>query len=500
LAATGVIEKFLRQARGRYLANLAFYHAAVAVCIGAAGTIALLLLGTQVLDWQWPAALAAAGAVAGIIRARRQVASAYRIAQLVDERLKLQDRVSTVYYFRHGGATAPPGSVETIERQAAERLQAAEMRQAIPFTWPAPAYTAVALLAMCGGLLGIRYGLLKTLDLSRPLAQIEFNPFAGPPEVQASTKKSVIQERLEEQLKQMGLSLDDLPSPEEQGERPQPDNITADPTPEGEPEPGENGQITSEKGKASDSEPSEPGEKGDAAEGDAENSDSPGEPLPQPGKQQTRPQQPKKGKPGESNSSLMDKMRDALANLLNKLKQSPSDQQTQQQSASNQQDGSQQAQGQKGMQSQSKSQDGQPSPSDQGDKDGEGEKVAGNQKSASEKAADRPGSEESKTGMGKQDGNKDIRDAEQLAAMGKISEIFGKRAQQITGEITLEVPSGKQNLKTAYTNTQATHTGAGGEVDRDEIPLSYHAYIQRYFEEVRKLPVKPKQDAAPTAR
>src|SRR3712207_8585668 len=50
----------------------------------------------------------------------------------------------------------------------------------------------------------------------------------------------------------------------------------------------------------------------------------------------------------------------------------------------------------------------------------------------------------SKTGMGKQDGDKALREAEQLAAMGKISEIIGKRAQQLSGEITVEVSSGKQ--------------------------------------------------------
>ena len=78
--------------------------------------------------------------------------------------------------------------------------------------------------------------------------------------------------------------------------------------------------------------------------------------------------------------------------------------------------------------------------------------------------------------------------------------LFGKRAQQISGEMTIEVPSGKQQLKTAYTDKQAAHSGVGSEVNRDEIPLAYQPYIQRYFEEVRKTPAKAKAPAPPLAR
>jgi hypothetical protein len=99
--------------------------------------------------------------------------------------------------------------------------------------------------------------------------------------------------------------------------------------------------------------------------------------------------------------------------------------------------------------------------------------------------------------MGQQDGEKAIREAQQLAAMGKISEIFGKRAQQLTGEMTVEVSSGKQQLKTAWSERKALHADTGAEVNRDEIPLAYQSYIQRYFEEVRKTPAKAKRESTP---
>ena len=95
--------------------------------------------------------------------------------------------------------------------------------------------------------------------------------------------------------------------------------------------------------------------------------------------------------------------------------------------------------------------------------------------------------QEGKTGIGKEDGDKQLRDAENQAAMGKISELLGKRAQNITGEMMVEVSSGKQqSLKTQYSNQRASHTEAGGEIHRDEVPLIYQQYVQQYFEEIRK--------------
>ena len=50
----------------------------------------------------------------------------------------------------------------------------------------------------------------------------------------------------------------------------------------------------------------------------------------------------------------------------------------------------------------------------------------------------------------------------------------------------IEVSSGKQQqLRTAYTNRNAAHHEAGGEIHRDEVPLAYQQYVQQYFEKVR---------------
>jgi hypothetical protein len=50
----------------------------------------------------------------------------------------------------------------------------------------------------------------------------------------------------------------------------------------------------------------------------------------------------------------------------------------------------------------------------------------------------------------------------------------------------VEVQSGKQGLKTSYSNTAASHAETDGDVTRDEIPIALQPYIQQYFSDVHK--------------
>jgi hypothetical protein len=76
--------------------------------------------------------------------------------------------------------------------------------------------------------------------------------------------------------------------------------------------------------------------------------------------------------------------------------------------------------------------------------------------------------------------------------MGKISQIIGKRQQNLSGEATVEVQSTVQQLKTAYSDRTAQHTDSGGEIGRDEIPAAFESYVQQYFEQVHKQPAPKK--------
>ena len=119
----------------------------------------------------------------------------------------------------------------------------------------------------------------------------------------------------------------------------------------------------------------------------------------------------------------------------------------------------------------------------------------------SEKSSDKNASQDSKSGIGSADGDKAAREAEQLQAMGQISEMIGKRSQNVTGEVMVEVGSSKQQLKTQFSQRQATHVEAGSEIPRDEVPLMYQQLVQQYFEEIRKKPEASKPaDASNTAK
>jgi hypothetical protein len=101
--------------------------------------------------------------------------------------------------------------------------------------------------------------------------------------------------------------------------------------------------------------------------------------------------------------------------------------------------------------------------------------------SSDQQAGNQPGG-----GIGSQEGAKDLKLAEQAAAAGSISRINGQRSPDTNGVVTVEVQSGNQHLSTPYTQKSAGHTNAGGEINRDEVPLLYQSYVQQYFEEVRK--------------
>jgi len=127
----------------------------------------------------------------------------------------------------------------------------------------------------------------------------------------------------------------------------------------------------------------------------------------------------------------------------------------------------------------------------QGDsQEGKSGEQAGNspnsQGNASGKSDGRQASKQPGSGIGSQDGDKSIKQAEQLAAMGKISEIIGKRSANLTGEATVEVQSTSQQLRTPYAQRGAEHAAGGGEINRDEIPVALQAYVEKYFEQVRK--------------
>jgi len=251
------------------------------------------------------------------------------------------------------------------------------------------------------------------------------------------------------------------------------------------------------------------GKTGQTKAGDSSKEGQTGDPIDNGDQQQTAQDQkgseaanPKSGNPNSKSSagkngapsnseSLLSRLKDAVQNMLSKSdKQSEASAQKNQQASKNDQPNGAKGQAGKGAQekgeSQADAQDGEPDSDSQN-----AQQAQGRLNSPANQTPSQGGS-----GIGSQDGSKELKEAAQLKAMGKISEIIGQRAATVSGETTVEVQSGSQKLHTDYSTTSAAHVETDGDVTRDEIPLALQAYVQQYFNEVRKAGPAAKQKPA----
>jgi hypothetical protein len=505
------VTTLVRRARRRHVLQLVADQTALAFSIALGGAIVLLIAGTQILDWYWVVALFAVGVVIGAYRVRKSVASSYEIAQTLDRNLGYKDALSTaLFYITHPGRTK--SDIEVVERQRAmanDLARSADLRRGVPFALSRSYYVGTGLALAMLGVFGLRYGVTRTLDLRPSLVQIAFDGFLAPTSQVADARRKPKDPRAKDWANPSTLKYDpwQANTMDQKGapdsalatvDTPNVDNSnntgpSADTKANGTPSK-ESTDTSAENPENSDPSSGTPEQSPDGSQAPSKDGKKAG--IPPPGAQQQRAQNS-----GES-SSLTDKMRDALANLLSKLKMQPNggnnksggqqNQNGSQQMAQNRQGNNQNGTPQPGK----SQQDAMASPDGQASQDPQGsEQAKAGQGKSNGKSEDRSNSQDGKSGIGRQDGDKSIKDAEQLAAMGKISEIIGKRAQNVSGEVMVEVASGNQQLRTQYSQRKAAHADTGGEISRDEVPLAYQQYVQQYFEEIRKLPpsgAKPK--------
>jgi hypothetical protein len=454
--------------------------------IAMGGSIVLLLAGTEILDWYWIALLAAASLGAGAYRLRKKIPSTYELARRIDRRLKLADTLSTATYFASPEARADEAVCRRQRRDAEELARSVDVRQAVPFTRSRYTYPAIGFAMVAFGLFAVRYAVTRSLSLEPSLVRIAYDTFFGSDTQLAKAQR----EKQSGGEKQPQLDPGSPDAPDQSDMAPDAVLDSVD-TPDVNNPDAANQSKSDSAGQPPDPKGEEQGEstnKDDRSNGnDASNQDNPQNDGATNAKQQNGKQDSKQGA-GSENSSLLEKLKDAMANMLNKMRMPQRDGQ---QSAQNAKDGKQGGRrdksNQKGTSSQSRSQASDAdSQSDQQQSDGDKKQSA--ESRSSEKSSDKSPSQDSKSGIGSQDGDKAAREAEQLAAMGKISEILGKRSANVTGEVMVEVGSGKQQLKTPWAQRQATHAEAGSEIHRDEVPLMYQQFVQQYFEEIRKTP------------
>jgi hypothetical protein len=478
----------IRRARRRLLQNELLAQGANASAAALLAFILLLLLGAEILNWQIVVLIPAATLAIGVWLAWRRLPNAYRTAQKIDARLELADTLSTALYYSETGATAAPDMVRLQAEEAERVAESADLRRALPYTLPRAAYVSAALFLVAGSLFALRYGITRQLDLKAPLASLLGQPFS--PE---RAKQEQAKSKMPKTPHPNAAPDSDLASADEQQIR------SSDPNGNSQEQADENEQPGKSESKSTDkasknsqdgqsqaeSEQQEAGNE-DRPGNDGDNANSAQQGNKQDGKQGSQKQD---SKGSGDNNSLMSKVKDAVQNLLSRMKPQ------QNQSGGQQQQGEQTGQQGKGQQNGSKQQSAKNGQQQKGDQQSEGQDgQAGEQaenaqdqqgkgqgNSDSKQASKQPGS-----GVGSQDGDKRIKQAEQLAAMGKISEIIGKRSQTLTGETTVEVQQTSQQLRTQYTNRTAQHTQGGAEINRDEVPVALQSFVESYFEQVRK--------------
>jgi hypothetical protein len=506
------LHDLIRRGRRRQASHLAIHAASFAAVVALAGAILLLLVGAQILSWYWLVLLFTGSLAASAYRSRSKLLSAYQVAQSIDRQLGLHDALSTAYHFgKHPDSAASPKFVDH-QRQVADGLaRSADIQHGLPFVMPRTAYINLALIAVAFGMFGLRYGIHRSLDLGSPLVHINFEGLFGTSSQVADARRPKFpgdgdgrrapgapEDPWEAKTNDRDPANDAaLPSAED------PDSSNAGTSPDSTAK----ADAKSSQELPPGTNPLDSGEKGESSLPSDASANASAGPDSKSG-QQNGSKDAKDAKDanqsGGSNdsSSLASKLRDALSNLMAKMKPQskqgggrPSDSS---QSASKR---SEQGEKQEGAPKSA----GQEQADASADSQSEGEQQQGGTQQASQgktegRSNNQPNSPDGKSGIGKQDGDKAAREAAELAAMGKLSEIIGKRAANISGEVMVEVSPGKQQLKTQYSQQNATHSDAGGEINRDEVPLAYQQYVQQYFAQIRKLPAGKSKAATPDSK
>jgi hypothetical protein len=477
----------VHRARRRLFHNELFSqgtHAAAAIL---AAFILLLLAGTGLLDWRWIVAVSAIAVAAALYRAQQRLLPPYRAAQVVDRRMELADTISTAVYFEEQSGRVS-SSIRQFQRERANQAaESVDVSLAVPYAMPRGIYLMAVLALVAGSLFGLRYGLIGHLDLHPPLAHMLAQQLGWkePTEVARNNRKPPL---VPEPQDDAGASVNDP----DQTPSMQPDASTDDNS-------NPSNDSAAEKGDATKGDAKKDGDRAgqQSADGDQEAqaetnpSQSDGKTGEQSGKQDQKQQsggKPDANNSGE-NSSLMNKAKDLLQNLLSSIKPPSANSGDQQKNdPGNQGKGQPKQQNEKNGQPKNAGQKGDQSEGQQGEQgqDQQDQNQQGNGKSDSQQATKQPGS-----GAGNQDGDKRIKLAEDMAAMGKITEILGKRSATLTGEATVEVQNTSQQLKTAYAPGAAKHGQSGGEINRDEVPMAIAPFVQEYFKQARKAEPAP---------
>jgi hypothetical protein len=477
------VELLVETAARRHLYLSALEHSALALGAVLTGVILLLLLGTQILNWPWLVLLAAAGLTLAFVRIRRGLLSEYRIAQLVDHRLRSHDVLSTAWFLLRE-RPALPDAFARSQIQTAERLvPGVEPRSLFPLVWRRSWTFVCALAAVAFGLFALRYLVTQSLDFRASLLPVPaFSPVVALERLERLLAPHHTGTPDADQLAKLNLPETGLPRDHESPSHQSGKSVASQ-------QPGQRaGDKQSAASGRADSKGDARARNGDAPSPSSQSRDKNGS-----AEQTNRSSDGNKSSP----SSLSDRMRDALSGLMEKMR-------SQSNNSGNREQGGQQASNQNNggdTRNPQAAENGQTSQTNSQGANREQNAQAAGQPQAMEKAAPQSASaaqggskkgSDSQSGIGRQDGEKTLREAEQLRAMGKLDEIIGKRSAALTGDMKLETRSSQQQLQTQYSGRIGHHTDSGGLIEHEDVPLALQNYVRTYMEQVHKQANEPR--------
>ena len=187
----------------------------------------------------------------------------------------------------------------------------------------------------------------------------------------------------------------------------------------------------------------------------------------------------------QEGDGLWDKLQDAFRNMLSAMNMEPPQLGPSSEPSSGQQ-------GEQGTQAPAEGQEvpGAESASSEAETSGEqaSSKEIGEQFSVEEGSAEgeQQQGESSVATAGTGEGSKEFAEAKRNEAMGALTVLFQQRAEEVKGEFTIETGSARQTARTPYSPRESGHRDPGAVLSRDEIPIAYRSYVQRYFETIRQ--------------
>jgi len=480
---TAEFERWVRRLNRRAFVGNAFDAAAAGLAVCLCVWCTAVAFGIDILSPAWLAGTLAPGLIAAFWRGYTRRQTPYRLLQKVDRALDLNDLLSTAYYFHCIARNSQHPFAQAVCREASARVRSIPPSQALPWVVPRSLLACAALLVLLL-MLGVhRYGHLESLELGTPSLLARAAP-GTLKEIVAQAQREAL-ERMsppEQQVSPAEAKHWDGPADESfdaDGPQPLELSIPASQTPATAPLP--SSALAQAPAK-------------DAAEAAARDHDArslSGQRNGQSDSSRDRHQQPESRGRNESESDLLRKLQDAFAKLLAKLnlpvpqelgrRPGPGDRGTEQEGT--------------GPGSLDETSDSAPAKQAYsrltvGQERAEASQlVRGAQRRQSSETDEAAETEagRSNTGIGKRDGVKDLQQARELEAVGRLEEIIGKRAQGLHGEVMVEVSSAQPGSDTLYQASPRQSRPSWGSISREHVPLELQPYIERYFQRIHEL-------------